>query len=63
MLPSRSQIGWDLVVVWLGLGLGHRLEAAAPIQPLALELPYANRCGPKEKKKKEMDSEIKITGS
>ena len=36
------------------LGLGHRLTAAAPIQPLAREPPYA--AGAAQKKKKEDDA-------
>ena len=33
--------GSDLALLWLWLWLWHRLAAAAPIHPLAWELPYA----------------------
>ena len=42
--------GSDLALLWLW----GRPAAAAPIQPLAWELPYTDRsCGPKKQRKKE----------
>ena len=40
--------GSDLMLLWLW----HRLEAAAPIQPLAWEIPYAARAALKKPRKK-----------
>ena len=40
--------GWDLVLLWLWC----RLAAAAPVCPLALELPYAAGAALKRKKKR-----------
>ena len=48
----RSQ---DLTLLWLW----YRPAAAAPIQPLAWELPYASGAAPKEKKKKKKEEEGK----
>ena len=39
--------GWDPVLLWLWC----RLAAAVSIQPLAWELLYATKCGPKKQKK------------
>ena len=48
MYIGRSR-GWDLALLWLWC----RLEAAAPIGPLArVKLPYAVGAAPKRKKKK-----------
>ena len=41
---------WDLALLWLW----GRLAAAAPIQPLAWELPYATGAALKKKKKKKL---------
>ena len=41
--------GSDPALLWLW----YRLAAAAPIRPLAWELPYCHRCGPKKTKNKE----------
>ena len=54
-----SSLPWAVVVghfsdhEWL-LWLWHRLAAAAPILPLAWELPLCHRCSPKRAKKKKL---------
>ena len=45
-IPGLAQWVKDPAVLWLWC----RPAAAAPIQPLAWELPYAMRCSPKKKK-------------
>ena len=48
-IPGLTQWVKDLALLWLW----HRLAAAAPIQPLAWELPYAPGMSLKAKKSKQ----------
>ena len=53
---TGCRCGSDLVLLWLW----HRLAAAAPIQPLVRELPYATSATIKKKKKKRKKSFCKL---
>ena len=51
MIPGLCHSGKDLTLLWLW----HKPPAAAPIQPLAWELPHAQGVALKKKKKKKKD--------
>ena len=58
-IPGLAQWVKDRALLWLW----HRLAAAAPIQPLAWELPYATGVALKRQKKKKKNVSIYITES